>query len=643
MKKILLFLSFFVALSTTAQVAPTTFNNVKIVSPVLGAPTDSVVVWRGSGDKILRFVPLSTMAPTKTLQQTLLAGNTTDQHAVFSNGSGSETDVWAGNTEWETTGGRISAANYDGFTVANSGLDRINDFDADSYNFHQDSFSKMLELKSATLTADRVQTFQNKSGTVALTSDIDDALEEVLHLSGTGVGEPMTGDVEFNSVGSDINKIYSDDMEITFDNDEGELRLFKGPTGITITDNDVNYSSTSLGETGAVTFTAFGVSFTTTETASKGITGQQDYSANITNLDYPQKIYVDTAISSAGAGHVPFTGAAFDVDLGGKNISANLGNFNGVQVGATTETGFNFFSEVEGNINNSRRRLASNTNTHSVGMNHQRSRGTLAAKTAIQSGDRIAVYSFGGYDGTAFQNTSRIIASANENFVAGSNLGTKLVIETTKLGTTADYESLVIAGDLITAHGTLVVDNAPVNPTDAVRKIELDLKAPLASPALTGTPTAPTQTANDNSTKIATTAYVDALRVEYPDTAYSQTITYTGTAPTGAFTGSWRAERIGKLVNARMVFKNATPGVTVTVATIPWPTGLPLPEDIAGFNGNNDFFGTGSGFFQTSTTSSGVSARVGIRKVSTGVYEIYVTGASGSYTGAVFNFQYFIP
>jgi hypothetical protein len=38
---------------------------------------------------------------------------------------------------------------------------------------------------------------------------------------------------------------------------------------------------------------------------------------------------------------------------------------------------------------------------------------------------------------------------------------------------------------------------------------ELDLKAPIASPEFTGTPTAPTQTANDNSTKIATTAYVD--------------------------------------------------------------------------------------------------------------------------------------
>lgn len=38
---------------------------------------------------------------------------------------------------------------------------------------------------------------------------------------------------------------------------------------------------------------------------------------------------------------------------------------------------------------------------------------------------------------------------------------------------------------------------------------QLDAKATLASPALTGTPTAPTATANDNSTKIATTAYVE--------------------------------------------------------------------------------------------------------------------------------------
>ena len=40
----------------------------------------------------------------------------------------------------------------------------------------------------------------------------------------------------------------------------------------------------------------------------------------------------------------------------------------------------------------------------------------------------------------------------------------------------------------------------------------LALKAPLASPALTGNPTAPTQTVEDNSTRIATTAFVAATK-----------------------------------------------------------------------------------------------------------------------------------
>lgn len=42
---------------------------------------------------------------------------------------------------------------------------------------------------------------------------------------------------------------------------------------------------------------------------------------------------------------------------------------------------------------------------------------------------------------------------------------------------------------------------------------DLALKAPLASPAFTGTPTAPTQSAGNNSTRLATTAYVDTAVV----------------------------------------------------------------------------------------------------------------------------------
>lgn len=52
---------------------------------------------------------------------------------------------------------------------------------------------------------------------------------------------------------------------------------------------------------------------------------------------------------------------------------------------------------------------------------------------------------------------------------------------------------------------------AELNYVDGVTsaiQTQIDTKAPLASPALTGTPTAPTATAGDSSTKIATTAFV---------------------------------------------------------------------------------------------------------------------------------------
>lgn len=45
-------------------------------------------------------------------------------------------------------------------------------------------------------------------------------------------------------------------------------------------------------------------------------------------------------------------------------------------------------------------------------------------------------------------------------------------------------------------------------PVSTATQTALALKAPLASPALTGTPTAPTQSLNDSSTKIATTEFV---------------------------------------------------------------------------------------------------------------------------------------
>jgi len=72
----------------------------------------------------------------------------------------------------------------------------------------------------------------------------------------------------------------------------------------------------------------------------------------------------------------------------------------------------------------------------------------------------------------------------------------------TTIATTAYVDSKV--SDIITNGVTTIA------PSENIVFDELALKANLASPALTGTPTSPTQSSNDNSTKISSTAYTDA-------------------------------------------------------------------------------------------------------------------------------------
>lgn len=62
----------------------------------------------------------------------------------------------------------------------------------------------------------------------------------------------------------------------------------------------------------------------------------------------------------------------------------------------------------------------------------------------------------------------------------------------------------------------------------------LGLKAPLASPTFTGSPVAPTQSPGDNSTKLSTTAYADAIAALKANLA-SPTFTGTPAAPTASF------------------------------------------------------------------------------------------------------------
>jgi len=78
------------------------------------------------------------------------------------------------------------------------------------------------------------------------------------------------------------------------------------------------------------------------------------------------------------------------------------------------------------------------------------------------------------------------------------------------------------------------------------------IKADLASPTFTGTPSLPTgttgvtQSASDNSTKLATTAYVDAQVLAGIPTQFSTTQVFTGTMPT-----SWTDLNLSSVVGVR--------------------------------------------------------------------------------------------
>jgi hypothetical protein len=131
-------------------------------------------------------------------------------------------------------------------------------------------------------------------------------------------------------------------------------------------------------------------------------------------------------------------------------------------------------------------------------------------------------------------------ASVFSGTVAASNLsGTNTGDQTTITGNAGTATALQTARNIqgVSFNGT--ADINPINGTGFVKATGTTLSydntayAPLASPALTGNPTAPTQTAADNSTKLATTAYVDNAGT-FKANLNSPALTGTPTAPTAS-------------------------------------------------------------------------------------------------------------
>ena len=125
----------------------------------------------------------------------------------------------------------------------------------------------------------------------------------------------------------------------------------------------------------------------------------------------------------------------------------------------------------------------------------------------------------------------------------------------------------------------------PTASGDAATKGYVDsadlLKANLASPAFTGTPTAPTPaSATDNSTKIATTAHViNVLKLMYPVGAVY--IGTQNTCPMGSLFGTWQLVASGKALWTG----NGTNGNSTIAAGLPNFTGQLVNVQVLGASG----------------------------------------------------------
>ena len=131
--------------------------------------------------------------------------------------------------------------------------------------------------------------------------------------------------------------------------------------------------------------------------------------------------------------------------------------------------------------------------------------------------------------------TSNVTASSTTTFTnktidedATGNSITNLANASIKAG--AAIDATKIADGSVTSTEFQYINSLSSNAQD-----QINLKAPLASPALTGNPTAPTQSAGNNSTRLATTAYVDNSTASRDQLSEMTDVTFTGLADANYF------------------------------------------------------------------------------------------------------------
>ena len=208
-----------------------------------------------------------------------------------------------------------------------------------------------------------------------------------------------------------------------------------------------------------------------------------------------------TGITSLGTGIATFLGTPSSANLAaaltdetgsGANVFATSPTISSPTITGTGAIAGTFTGNLTGNV------TGNLTGTASA--------ATLAATaTALATGRTISLTgdvtgTSASFDGTG---NASITAAFATNSIVDADINASAAIDWTKLGISSTVSSTEIGYvDGVTSAIQTQIDSKLATATAS------STYAPLASPALTGVPTAPTAAANTNTTQVATTAYV---------------------------------------------------------------------------------------------------------------------------------------